>query len=104
MGGGSSSLVINVVLYVILVVLVAVVLFFVVWVVGVVFGGCKQHVARNYGGKVEVDLPDNCGFVNVTWKGDGLWVLSRVKGSKQYRFSEYSSFGVLQGEVVINEK
>lgn len=46
--------------------------------------------------------------VNITWKGDNLWILTRpMREGEQpevLTFSESSTYGVLQGHVVVRER
>lgn len=71
--------------------------------------GCTdQQVARRFGGKARIDLPAGRRLVTITWKDeDSLWYLTRpmVAGEQPttYRFSESSSFGLVEGVVDILE-
>ncbi|MGE5370431.1 MAG: hypothetical protein ACM3QZ_00445 [Solirubrobacterales bacterium] len=69
--------------------------------------GCNP-IARKYGGRVTSKLPENQKLVNVTWKEDSLWLLTRPMrpGEKPetYTFREDSTFGVLEGKVIIVER
>ncbi|QDP42920.1 putative membrane lipoprotein [Bacillus phage vB_BmeM-Goe8] len=68
--------------------------------------GCQQ-VAKRFGGSITVDLPKDEKLVNVTWKNDSLWYLTRpmTKSDKEetYKFKEDSNFGVLEGTVIVKE-
>jgi hypothetical protein len=68
--------------------------------------GC-QTAARKFGGSLTVDLPANEKLVNVTWKNDSLWYLTRPMTendkAETYKFKEDSNFGVLEGTVKIVE-
>ncbi len=71
--------------------------------------GCtKQQMARNFGGTTTLNLPENIKLINVTWKeGDSIWYLTRPSKagdvSETYDFQESSSFGVMEGKVIIIE-
>jgi len=70
--------------------------------------GCTDNqMARNFGGTETVELKAGRKLVNVTWKESSLWILTRpmlVQDSVQtYTFEEQSSFGVVEGAVVIKE-
>lgn len=76
---------------------------------GVVIGtGCTaQQRAFTFGGSATVDLPKGQKLVNITWKDDNLWFLTRTMTPtdivEQYSFQESSSFGLLEGAVTIKE-
>lgn len=57
--------------------------------------------ARSFGGTETIKLEDNEEFVNITWKQDNLWLIVRDKNTGKYYAREKSSFGVMQGKVVI---
>lgn len=67
----------------------------------------QQDMARNFGGTAQIDLPPGEKLVNVTWKQVDLWILTRPANPGEtpqtYRFKESSSFGVMEGTVVIQE-
>ena len=70
--------------------------------------GCTQNVrARIYGGTAQVDLPKGRKLVTATWKDSNLWILTRPMRDgepvESYELTESSSFGVLQGSVVLKE-
>lgn len=69
--------------------------------------GCDQMTARNFGGDYTHELPKGEKLVNVTWKDDDLWILTRPfeDGDKEeeYKFQESSVFGVMEGTVTIVE-
>jgi hypothetical protein len=69
---------------------------------------CNENTsARNSGGTATKRLPSGRKLVNVTWKDDSLWILTREmrpgETAETYKFSEDSAFGILQGTVVIVE-
>ena len=61
----------------------------------------ENERARNFGGTETIKLLPNEEFVNITWKQDNLWVIVKDKATGKYYAREKSSFGVLQGKVVI---
>jgi hypothetical protein len=72
------------------------------------FTGCtQQERAKNYGGTAVEVLPAQRKLINVTWKDDHLWYLTRPMVSNDvaetYEFKESSSYGLLNGTVVIKE-
>jgi hypothetical protein len=52
-------------------------------------------------------LPNNQKLVNVTWKEGELWYLTRQmkqgEVAETYTFNEKSSFGLIEGTVIITE-
>jgi uncharacterized protein YcfL len=71
--------------------------------------GCTDNqAARNWGGTMKMDLPDNEKLINVTWKNEEIWYLTKPMTkddvAESYKFHEYSSWGVLEGTVVLTER
>jgi hypothetical protein len=70
---------------------------------------CTQNQrAKAWGGKMTITLEPNEKLVNVTWKNEDMWVLTRPmradEPAETYKFIEKSSFGIMEGEVTIIEK
>lgn len=71
---------------------------------------CTENArAKAYGGTMTVDLPENTKFVNATWKDGGqLWYVTRParpgEPKEVYTFQEKSTFGLVQGKVIFQEK
>ena len=63
--------------------------------------------AKVLGGSVAVRVPCDQQVFDVTWKGENVWYATQpapVGWSPQVkRFIEYSSYGVIEGELVLNE-
>jgi len=57
--------------------------------------------ARSFGGTETIKLLPNEEFVNITWKQDNLWVIVKDTVTGKFYAREKSSFGVMQGKVVI---
>jgi len=72
------------------------------------FSCTEQQRAKKYGGSATVELPAGKKLVNATWKMDNLWLLveDREEGEtpKEYVFKENSSYGVMEGQIIIKEK
>lgn len=73
------------------------------------FASCTKNTsARNYGGKVTIELEKDQKLVMCSWKNSSLWILTRVKKSNEtcevYKYSEKSPFGLLEGEITFIEK
>ena len=69
--------------------------------------GCTANEsARVYGGTETIDLNPGARLVNVTWKETNLWILTKQDTTKPttYSFKEKSSFGLMEGEIIINEQ
>ena len=63
---------------------------------------------KNFGGTAVLNLRSDQKLVNVTWKNDELWVLTKTRTSADtsyntYNFSEKSSWGVIEGTYTIVE-
>lgn len=70
----------------------------------------ENNRARVWGGTETIQLEEGVRLVNVTWKGEkgatDLWMLTKKDTTKPstYYFKEKSSFGVMEGQVIIIEK
>lgn len=68
----------------------------------------ENQVARSFGGKEVINLDAGIRVVNVTWKDEdsSLWILSKKDTTKAstYYFTQKSGFGLIEGQVIINEK
>lgn len=74
----------------------------------VFFAGCAENTrAKNYGGTATTKL--SCGekLINITWKDDNLWLVTRPMKAddvaETYEFKEDSKWGVVEGKIVITE-
>lgn len=72
----------------------------------VALSGC-QYATKHWGGSMTVNLEPNVKLVNVTWKDDSLWFLTKPMTENDvaeiYYFEEDSEFGVFEGSVTIVE-
>ncbi len=72
----------------------------------VALSGC-QYATKHLGGSMTVNLDPNVKLVNVTWKEDSLWFLTKPMTeddiAETYYFEEDSEFGVFEGTVIIVE-
>ena len=69
---------------------------------------CTDNMrAKSWGGEMSVNLPANQKVVTATWKDADLWILTRPmragEKSETYNFIEKSTFGVMEGEIIIIE-
>ncbi len=62
---------------------------------------------RKFGGTGDIKLNPNQKLVNLEWKGDQLWILTKKMRSDEtpetYSFKDYSKYGIIEGEYVIIE-
>jgi hypothetical protein len=62
---------------------------------------------KRFGGVGEIDLPQGKKLVNITWKQDEIWYLTRNMRNDEvaetYQFQEESSWGVVEGTYIIHE-
>lgn len=66
--------------------------------------GCtEQERAKNFGGTMEFELKPNEELINITWKDNQMWVLTRDTIANQFYFRESSSYGMWEGEVIIKK-
>jgi hypothetical protein len=81
---------------------------FIIVIAAISLSSCTGNQrARTFGGTEVINLESGVRLVNVTWKGkDALWILTKKDTTKAttYYFSEKSGFGVMEGQVIINEK
>ena len=63
--------------------------------------------SRAFGGTMTVQIPCDQQVFDVTWKGEDLWYATQPAPSdwkpEQKRFTEYSSYGLVQGRAVLME-
>lgn len=63
--------------------------------------------AKVFGGTMTVNVPCDLQVFDVTWKEENLWYATQPATQSwtplTKRFTEYSSYGVMQGEVVLVE-
>lgn len=68
----------------------------------------ENQVARSFGGTEVINLDAGIRVVNVTWKDEdaSFWILSKKDTTKAstYYFTQKSGFGLIEGQVIINEK
>lgn len=72
----------------------------------IAMSGC-QYATKHLGGSMTVNLEPNVKLVNVTWKDDSLWFLTKPMTEEDvaetYYFEEDSEFGIFEGTVTIVE-
>lgn len=75
---------------------------------GVMVTSCTENNrVKNWGGEGTLNLPQGRKLVNVTWKENQIWYLTRPMDStdkaETYQFHEESSWGVMEGTYTIIE-
>jgi hypothetical protein len=73
-------------------------------ILGLIFltSSCTENQrARSFGGTEEVSLKPNEIVLNVTWKQDQMWICTKDTLTKTVYFREKSSWGMLEGAVVL---
>jgi uncharacterized lipoprotein YehR (DUF1307 family) len=61
----------------------------------------ENERARRFGGVEEVDLKPNEVVLNVTWKGNEMWICTKDTSTNITYFREKSSWGVMEGTVIL---
>ena len=70
--------------------------------IGLTLISCTDNqLARRFGGTEEVELKPNEVVLNVTWKGDEMWICTRDTVMNVTYFREKSSWGVVEGTVIL---
>jgi hypothetical protein len=71
------------------------------------FSCTENSRAKNFGGEAEITLPQGQKLINVTWKDNHLWYISRPMNASDtattYTFHEKSSWGKWEGTFLIHE-
>ena len=79
-------------------------------VLGIIFcfTGCtEQMMAREWGGTYTIELPKGEKLLEITWKDDNLFYLTRPMREDEfpetYTFNEDDAYDILEGKVIIIE-
>lgn len=77
-------------------------------VIAMAFTSCTENqMAKNYGGSMTMELPAGQKLINLTWKNEEIWYLSRqmksTDSAEVYTFQEKSSFGIQEGTITLKE-
>lgn len=59
--------------------------------------------ARSFGGNETIKIEPQEKFINITWKQNNLWVIVQDTITGTIYAKEKSSFGVMQGKVIIQK-
>lgn len=79
----------------------------VILMLALIWSSCTDNQrARNWGGTETIKLDPGVRLVNVTWKDQHLWILTKQDTTKPqtYKFKEKSSWGMVEGTVMIQEQ
>lgn len=65
---------------------------------------CENTLTRKFGGSMQHELKPNEKFINVTWKGDNLWVITQDTVTNFYYAREKSNYGLMEGVITIKPR
>lgn len=76
--------------------------------VAIAVASCTENSrVKHWGGEGTINLPANRKLINITWKENQIWYLTRPMVStdtaETYQFSEESSWGAIEGTYNIIE-
>jgi hypothetical protein len=82
---------------------------YIVFILFLLSVGCTENSrVRHYGGEQTIMLPCNQKLVNVTWKLDNMWILTKQMFEddevEEYTFTEKASWGLWEGKITIKEQ
>lgn len=67
----------------------------------------ENERVKKWGGTSVIELPIGKKLINITWKGEQLWYITRPMRKDEkpetYRFHEESNFGLLEGTYIVKE-
>lgn len=70
----------------------------------VMLSSCTDNErARSFGGTEKVTLRPNEKFINITWKEADLWIITEDTITGTYYAREKSSYGIMEGTIIINK-
>ena len=77
-------------------------------IVGLVLVSCTENArVKHFGGTGEIDPPEGRKLVNLTWKENQIWYLTKKMRSNDtaetYQFQEESGYGMVEGTYIIRE-
>lgn len=82
----------------------------VILISALIWSSCTENQrARSWGGTETITLDSGVRLVNVTWKGkegSDMWLLTKQDTTKPqtYTFKEKSTWGMMEGTVIIKEQ
>ena len=80
----------------------------IVFILILIFRSCSnQGMTKNWGGEMDMYLDPNRKLVEVTWKDDSIWYLTKPMTdddiAEEYEFAESDAIGLLEGTLRIHE-
>lgn len=67
----------------------------------------ENYRAKTLGREIQITLPADQKLVNVTWKDNNIWYLTRPRRTNEpvekYSFREKSEYGIREGTVILIE-
>ncbi len=77
-------------------------------VLALTLGSCTENQrAKSLGGNFTEDLPCGEKLIEVTWKNEQMWILTRPMRANEtaetYSFQEKSNWGMMEGTVTLKE-
>jgi len=67
----------------------------------------SNEMAKKFGGTITLNLPGGQKLINVTWKEEDIWYLTKpmipTDVVEIYTFKEQSNYGLQQGTIIIKE-
>lgn len=82
-------------------------IFIVVMLISLIRACSPQGIARNWGGEMDMHLEPNRKLVEVTWKDDNIWYLTKPMNNEDiaetYEFAESDAIGIFEGTLHIYE-
>lgn len=64
----------------------------------------ENQRAKQYGGTQSINIQSNERFITSTWKGNNLWIIVENTTTHRFHMKEYSDYGILEGEIIIENK
>jgi len=64
----------------------------------------ENQLAKKFGGTEHITIQSNERFINATWKDNNLWIVVENTTTHKFHFKEYSNYGILEGEVIIENR
>lgn len=68
---------------------------------GLLVSCTENQRARRFGGTEEMVLKPNEMVLNVTWKGDEMWICTKDTITDVVYFREKSNWGIMEGTVIL---
>ncbi len=63
-----------------------------------------NYRTKNWGGKMNIKLPENTKLINASWKNSDLWILVQDTTTHEIKMLENSTYGVFEGQITFKNK